>query len=366
MPPITRSSTPLLGSVLVVGGTGFLGFHLVRRLLDDPECGPVYVLDINIERNQHDGAEYMKGSILDVEVVDWVIQKIKPQVIFHLASPNPTIPDPKEGALYETNVKGTEILLTSAASCDSVKAFVFTSTIDIYADPPHKNADETQPLWVPGSNTAEYGISKAVAEKIVLAANSPKLQTVSIVVSHLYGERCRQGTIAAVDVCHGPLFEVGDGKNLIEAISASNAVTAHVLAAKALLDPSRASGNIAGEAFIVSDGEPISFWHHMKLMWAVGRGKPVVDSELWHIPAWVGHFLAWIVAWAYWIFTFGTKKPPLTMSRVVACYFEYDHTYNTQKAKKRLRYEPVADHDAVLTKAIEWELERRKGLKGKK
>jgi sterol-4alpha-carboxylate 3-dehydrogenase (decarboxylating) len=42
-------------------------------------------------------------------------------------------------------------------------------------------------------------------------------------------------------------------------VSIENAATAHFLAAKALLDPSRASGKVDGEAFIVSDSAPDPF-----------------------------------------------------------------------------------------------------------
>jgi sterol-4alpha-carboxylate 3-dehydrogenase (decarboxylating) len=262
MAPSTRAS-PLLDTVLVTGGCGFLGFYLVRNLLQDPECGPVYVLDRDIESNRHDGATYIQGSITDATKVDSLFQEIKPRVIFHTASPNPSFPTGGKADQYETNVKGTEILLTSGSECSSVRAFVFSSTVDAYADSPHFNVDESQKLWNPSSKTWEYGRTKAMADKIVGAANAPSLPTVRLVMAHSYGVRDSQTIPGTLNACPGNQkpFQIGDGKNLVEILWIENAATAHILAAKALLNPSRASGKVDGEAFIISDGVAIPFWY---------------------------------------------------------------------------------------------------------
>jgi len=124
----STSSLPPLGTVLVIGGCGFLGYHLVRALLEDSECGPVYVLDVRISTNIHSCANCITGSITAVETFDAFLKKIQPQVIFHAASPNPTYTTlSNRNLFYETNVKGTEILLTAATESESVKASVFTS-----------------------------------------------------------------------------------------------------------------------------------------------------------------------------------------------------------------------------------------------
>jgi sterol-4alpha-carboxylate 3-dehydrogenase (decarboxylating) len=70
---------------------------------------------------------------------------------------------------------------------------------------------------------------------------------------------------------------LGNGEDIVKVVSIENAATAHFLAAKALLDPSRASGKVDGEAFIVSDSAPVPFWRHMRLMWQIARGQHGLD-----------------------------------------------------------------------------------------
>lgn len=356
----------MLGTVLVTGGCGWLGFYLVRDLLQDPRCGFVYVLDRSIMLNRHDGATYIQGNITDVSKVDSLIQEIKPRAIFHCASPNPSFPTGRDGDQYDTNVKGTEILLTSAKECPSVKAFVFSSSVEIYADSPHINADESQPLFTASSKTWEYGRTKAMADEIVRAANGPSLLTVSLVMASSYGVKDSQMVPAVLNASprNWKPFQIGDGKTLVEILWIENPSTAHILAAKALLDPSHASGKVDGEAFIISDGVAVPLWYHTRLIWTIARGGDrhnLVDVIV--LPKWTVFAIAFIVAWMYWICTLGIKKPPVTLSETAMLFAVNTHTYNTQKARERLHFNPTADHDRIIKEAVEWELELRRLLK---
>jgi sterol-4alpha-carboxylate 3-dehydrogenase (decarboxylating) len=142
-------------------------------------------------------------------------------------------------------------------------------------------------------------------------------------------------------------------------VSVENAATAHILAAKALLDPGRASGKIDWEGSIFSDGVPVPFWFQVRLILTVARGKnDLVDVII--LPGWMALAIAFILEWVYWIFTLSMKKPPVAVSRTAMTYNVYTHTYNTQKARRHLRFNPIVNHDAILKAAVEWELEVRK------
>lgn len=359
----TRPSASLLGTVLVVGGCGFLGYHLVHQLLEDDECETVYVLDRNIDRNRHEKAIYICGNITDGEALHSLVAKIRPRAIFHSASPIASLPANRESEFVETNVKGTQVLLTVAAESDFTQALVYTSSVDTYANPPHSDVAEMHPIWPQSDKSNEYNRTKAIADRLVLAASSPQLKTVSLRLGHAYGERHIQGLVEVLDMCSGnqKLIQIGRGENQMEVVSADNSAAAHILAAKALLDPSRAAGKVDGEGFNISDGSPVPFWHHIKVIWKVARGEKALE-DITVIPAWVMIVVVNLVEWLLWVLTLNTVKPPTPLRRVSLEYCVYTHTYSIEKARERLLFKPVANHDAVLEQSATWMLAHRKTL----
>lgn len=356
-----RSSQPLLGKCLVVGGCGFLGYHLIRHLLNDDDCEAVYALDVSTVRNRHDGVTYLAGNIMDGALLHQILEKYRPRVIFHAASPIASLPGKREHEYYDTNVKGTEILLTVAAESESTQALVYTSSVDTYANPPHENVTETHPLWPVSDLSNEYNRTKAIADRVIRQANSPKLRTVALRLGHAYGERCSQGLHEVLDLCSGnqKLVQVGAGENLFEVVSADNVAIAHILAAKALLEPSRAAGRVDGEAFNISDGEPRPFWHHMRMIWTAARGKEALD-HVFVLPAWIMIVVVHLTSWLFWIFTLNTVKPPVELRMTALDYCINAHTYGIDKARNVLHFEPVNDHDAVVQESARLMLEERK------
>ncbi|KAI7932154.1 C-3 sterol dehydrogenase/C-4 decarboxylase [Pyricularia oryzae] len=371
----------LLGDVLVTGGCGFLGHYIVRQLLEDSESGAVHVIDRDTTHNRIDGANYIKASITDEEKVRaLVINDLRPRVIFHCASPNFSYPTLSAGTndQYVSNVKGTEILLKAAKDSPHTEAFVFTSSVDMYSGAPHNNADETQPTWQdadfsPGVDA--YRHSKALAARRVIAANASdgtgpgKLKTASLALAHMYGVRDSQLTRAMLDSYGAegvPLVAIGKGENLVSVVSSENAAKAHLLAAKAMLDPSRANGKVAGETFNVAEDPPILFWHHMRTLWKAARGEAAV-KQAWTMPGWVMEWAAFCVEWILRVFTLGFVSPPTMLSSTSISYVLYSHTYDSRKLRDVLGFHPKSsDHDRIVDEAVKWELQRRQELKGRK
>jgi len=354
------ATSRLLGPVLIVGGCGFLGHALVRQLLDDPECGDVYVADRATDRNRVPGAHYSKGSVTDRPFMSQLITSISPRVVFHLASPNFSFPvKGLSDDFQKTNVEGTQILLDLCSAAHSVKALVYCSTVDAYADPPHENISEDHPLC-PDNFFEAYARTKATADRLVLAANGPTLRTVSMRVSHMYGPYCSQQMPILLDICAGnkPLFQLGAGTNMIEVVSSDNAAALHILGAKAILDPSRANGKVDGEAFNVSDGAPQPFWRHVVHFWSAARGRDVKD-ELIVFPEWLVRIVYFLVGWIVWILTLGTREPPPSLSWTTLTHSLEHHTYSLAKARERLGFNPTSSHDAAIKAAVEDELRRR-------
>ncbi|KAK8035214.1 hypothetical protein PG993_010209 [Apiospora rasikravindrae] len=388
--PLLPPPPPLLGSVLVVGGCGFLGYHL------DPGCGrPVYVLDRHVDGpncNRHasndGGVTYIEGSITDAELVASVLARVRPRVIFHTASPVASLPRSRWHEFEATNVTGTRVLLESAAASDTVQAFVYTSSPDVYANPPHHNVSETHPL-VPDRHSAgisEYVRTKAAGQRLVLAANdnTPNgLRTCALLPAHMYGERSSQGLREILDLCVGsdgypnssPLVQLGAGDNLMSVASAANVAQAHILAAKALLDPRRARSGavVAGKSFNITDRQHVAFWNeHVRALWKEVRGVLDEDEDsaallksVIVVPGWVFKAIAWVVRMLFWVLTLGTVLPPTAVSEQSVLYSLGEHTYSVDKLRDSLGYEPVQDHDGVMRRAVRWELNRRQQQKKK-
>ncbi|KID64162.1 Sterol-4-alpha-carboxylate 3-dehydrogenase, decarboxylating [Metarhizium brunneum] len=362
----TQPPQARLGTALVLGGCGFLGWHLVARLLSCRDYDHVYVLDRHVQANLNRGATYVQGDITDVSALRALLDEIQPSVIFHAASPIASLPASRHGEFIRTNVQGTKVVIDLATQSASVKALVYTSTVDVYAHPPHENVSEDHPLWAPSDKSNEYNRTKAIGDNLVRAANGAQLRTACLRLGHAYGERQSQGLAEILGSCQGtrPLVQVGNGTNMMEVMSAENCALGHVLAAKALLhepQPVDDKSRVAGQAFNISDGAPVPFWHHVRVIWGVSRG-PEALNNVTVLPAWVMIVAVVLVEWLLWLFTFDTVKPPTELRRTSLEYCIYSHTYTIDKAKKRLGFCPVVDHDAVLARAARLMLDQRAEL----
>jgi sterol-4alpha-carboxylate 3-dehydrogenase (decarboxylating) len=86
--------------VLVIGGCGGLGFHIVTQLLQSGEAANITVLDIDHERNRVEDVNYIKGSVTSHGNVS----------IFHVASPYIMHQSATPKLFEEINVSGTQNL----------------------------------------------------------------------------------------------------------------------------------------------------------------------------------------------------------------------------------------------------------------
>lgn len=185
----TKRPTVELGNVLVVGGCGFLGWHIVDHLLNFPsekdasatlpkvqndarfdvpslESGyprsvaKVAVVDLRTTNNRLPGAQYHDGDITSVESMMAVFRAVKPDVVIHTASPS--MLDGNKELLRKVNVDGTRTLVEVAGGAHGdwggkCKAFVYTSSSSVVHDTQSDliNVDEEWP-YVRGSKQLEY------------------------------------------------------------------------------------------------------------------------------------------------------------------------------------------------------------------
>ncbi len=140
--------------VLVTGGCGFVGRHLVERLAKDGH--EVVVLDLKAPERPVAGVQYIKGDIRDKSDVVRAIKGCN--AVFHLAAMT-NVRDNDENMDYEVNFLGAKNVFDQAKQNNA--KVVFTSSAAVYGDAGHcKENMEPKPI-------SQYGRSKLKAENFL-------------------------------------------------------------------------------------------------------------------------------------------------------------------------------------------------------
>lgn len=144
-----------MGTSIVFGGSGFIGTHLLRRLMASG-AEAVISVDIREPKQAVPGVLYRRADVRDLR--DFTVPTPVAD-IYNLAAVH-TTPGHPEHEYYETNVLGaTEV--TALARRLGVREIVFTSSISVYG-PGEETKRETSPL----APASPYGWSKMLAERI--------------------------------------------------------------------------------------------------------------------------------------------------------------------------------------------------------
>ncbi|MCJ1257349.1 erg26, C-3 sterol dehydrogenase [Lignoscripta atroalba] len=349
-----------MGSVLVIGGCGFLGHHIVTQLTSGTSAR-VSVLDLRTTSNRVRSVSYYDGDITSVTDVRSVLRQVRPEIIIHTASPIATARN--TDLFYKVNIEGTRNLLACASEVGSVKAFVYTSSASVVHDGVSDlfNADERLPVLRSPQQTEIYSHTKGVAEDLVLAANRKHggMLTAAIRPAGIFGEGDVQMLPPMLKVYETgkTKFQLGNNENMFDFTYVGNVAHAHILAAQYLLKahdmsiPPPEDQRIDGEAFFVTNDQPFRFWDFTRAIWRAA-GDRTRPEDAWVIPKPVGLVIATLVEWIFWLLFWGRKEPSLTRKKIkFSCM---NRTYSIDKIKARLGYKPLVDMDEGIRRGVEW------------
>lgn len=311
-------STP----TLVTGGTGFLGRHIVERLL--AQNRPVTVL---ARRTAPDlaarGVRFITASLDEPDSPALRDACAGIHTVFHVAA--------KVGVwgryddFFRANVLGTRALLASARA-HGVRRFIHTSTPSVvYNGHDLAGADESLPLTT--RCPSHYPLTKAIAEREVLAASSPELRTVAL-RPHLIWGNDDPHLIPRVlaQARSGRLRIVGNGRNRVDMVHVENAADAHLLAEQNI-------ARCAGRAYFITNNEPVVLWDWINnLLVSLGE-KPITRRISLRAATAIGACCE-----AAWRVLPLPGEPPMT--RFVAAELAKDHWFDTTASQRDLNYTP--------------------------
>lgn len=172
---------------LVTGGAGFIGSHVVDRLISDGyRVTVIDNLSSGVRKNVHPAATFIKMDIGDSKVVSWV-KKEKPDLICHLAAQinvRISVVDPVLDA--ETNVRASLALIDAAAKA-GVKRFVFAASGGALCG-------HDSPVPTPENRITEPQSPYAIAKRTIelygaFYQREYKLPFISLRFANVYGPR---------------------------------------------------------------------------------------------------------------------------------------------------------------------------------
>ncbi|KAM7265007.1 hypothetical protein ACFE04_002690 [Oxalis oulophora] len=306
---------------LVTGGRGFAARHLIELLIKR-ETLFVRVADLGLSIDLEPDEEEDNGGLLgqalrsgravylsmDLRNKDQVILACKGvEAVFHMAAPNSSI---NNYDLHRSvNVLGTQNVIDACLHC-KVKRLIYTSSPSVVFDGIHGIVNGND-IFGPGD--------RLFIPSVITAARAGKAK-----------------------------FMIGDGNNVYDFTYVENVAHAHVCAERALASEELVAEKAAGQAYFITNMEPIKFWEFFsQIVEGFGYERPRIK-----IPAVVVMPIAHVVELAYkFLGPYGMPIPQFIPSRIrlLSC----SRSFDCSKAKERLGYTPIVSLQEGLKRTIE-------------
>jgi nucleoside-diphosphate-sugar epimerase len=319
-------------NALVTGGGGFIGFALVNELVrrdfnvisfsrrDYPELRKI-------------GVNTKRGDLSDPDSVLQATNNV--DIVFHVAARAGINGGYRE--YYKTNVTGTENIINSC-KINKIKYLIYTSSASVVFDGKDiEGSDESLPY--PTHPVSHYTATKAIAEQLILKADSPDLRTLALRPHLVYGRGdnhlfpkilCKAKT--------GRLRRIGDCKNRVDVTYIDNVVAAHINAAQAILK----NPGVSGQVFFITNGEPVLLWDFVDIILQTSGLEPLKKR----VPAWAAIMISHIAETFYRI-SLNEKE---TINPFIVSELTRSHWFDISRARRLLDYTPLISNIQGLKK----------------
>ncbi|MEK4669209.1 UDP-glucose 4-epimerase GalE [Niallia sp. FSL R7-0271] len=242
--------------ILVVGGAGYIGSHLVKELVEKEEVIVLDNLATGHQESVDERAVFIKGDLGKEEDLEPIFSKYPIKAVMHFAAfslVGESVQDPYK--YYENNVANTLTLLKTMLKYN-VKNFIFSSTAATYGIPEDEiilESSKTSPINPYGKSKlmveqiladfhAAYGLNYVVLRYFNAAGahesgaigeqHDPETHLIPIILQHLLGQR------ESISV-FGTDYPTEDGTCIRDYIHVTDLAAAHIKAVEALLDGSK-------------------------------------------------------------------------------------------------------------------------------
>ncbi|GAD86713.1 NAD-dependent epimerase/dehydratase family protein [Nocardia asteroides NBRC 15531] len=324
-------------TVLVTGASGFVGGAVVRALAG---AGTTVRAMVRDPATAPAGVEVAVAELGDTAALARAVTGVR--AVVHAAALLGEFGRPAE--FFAVNVAGTDRLMQEAAAAGA-RRFVFLGSPSALMAPDggdQLGIDETVPY--PDRFLNSYCQTKAVAEQLVLAADTPAFTTCSLRPRAVWGPGDRHGPIVQIlaKLRAGRLPDLSGGREVLASLCYIDHLTHAVQLALT-------AENVGGRAYFVADAEPVQVWPTMAAVAErfglaaprVTVPAPVLGGALaaietvWRIPA---------VAQRW--------TPPL--SRYAVALVTRSATYDLSRAERELGYRPTVPFAEGLDRFHDW------------
>ena len=320
----------------VTGATGMIGTHLTRRLVKEGFAVRALVRATSDTKEiRETGAITVIGDITDgVEALKTQMEGVTH--VFHLAA---LVDDwaPRED-MERVNVTGLANVLEACVG-RKLERIVVMGSLAVYGMAEQKNINETQEMVYSGDN---YNFTKIGAEKVCERyAKEKGLPIVMIRAPYVYGEGDRQLLRKICTTLREGTFKYIDGgKTPMELAYAGNV-------AEAMAKAAVAHGLAAGEAFIITDGKPMTRRELVETICeGMGYAKPKGS-----VPMWLAKALCPVFEGKAKLT--GSKKTP-RVNRFRLKFMGTLLTFDISKAKRMLGYRAEYEPHEALVRSVGW------------